>query len=214
MEKEGQVGYTSVEQFSPLIRPINGPSTSNGGIGDWFMANMEKFKELVLYLSEKSVSDKKFGSTKLNKLLFYCDFIAYAELGASITGVTYQRITKGPAPKCMVPVRDEMVESKELAIQPVPLLSGHTQRRPVNLRRPNLTLFSGEEISLVDTILQGFSKFDADQISNFSHGHIGWLLAQDGETIPYGAAYFSNEPLTADEIRRGNEIADARGRAA
>jgi hypothetical protein len=35
-----------------------------------------KMKELILYLASKSEDDPRFSSTKLNKLLFYCDFEA------------------------------------------------------------------------------------------------------------------------------------------
>lgn len=41
----------------------------------------EKFKELVLYLVEKSETDSSFGVSKLGRLLYYCDFAAYVELG-------------------------------------------------------------------------------------------------------------------------------------
>jgi hypothetical protein len=46
-----------------------------------FRFDKEKFKELVLYLAEKCETDPSFGVTKLNKLLYYCDFVAYSELG-------------------------------------------------------------------------------------------------------------------------------------
>jgi len=48
--------------------------------------NQDKFRELVLYLSEKSQDDKKFGATKLNKILYFCDFGSYVKLGQPVTG--------------------------------------------------------------------------------------------------------------------------------
>ena len=49
-------------------------------------ADDRKMKELILYLAARSEDDPRFSSTKLNKLLFYCDFTAYRQLGRSITG--------------------------------------------------------------------------------------------------------------------------------
>jgi hypothetical protein len=37
----------------------------------------EKLRELILYVSTLSKDDDNFGATKLNKLLFYADFLAY-----------------------------------------------------------------------------------------------------------------------------------------
>jgi hypothetical protein len=62
-------------------------------------ADDRKMKELVLYLTAKSKGDPQFSAAKLNKLLFYCDFTAYRQLGRSITGFSYQRMPSGPAPK-------------------------------------------------------------------------------------------------------------------
>jgi|SRR5271169_6899363 len=57
-----------------------------------------KFKELMLYAAEKSVEDPAFGATKLNKILFFSDFLCFGLAGHSITGASYQRLKNGPAP--------------------------------------------------------------------------------------------------------------------
>ncbi len=67
--------------------------------------NEKRFGELLLYISKKCASDPKFGATKLNKILFYSDFLAYAQLGNSITGCEYQKLPHGPVPKRILAVR-------------------------------------------------------------------------------------------------------------
>jgi len=42
------------------------------------------FEELVLYFSSRSDDDPKFSATKLNMLIFFADFLAYAYLGKPI----------------------------------------------------------------------------------------------------------------------------------
>src|SRR5437660_6974881 len=54
--------------------------------------NEVRYKELVLYICQKCATDQKFGATKLNKILYFSDFLAYAELGEPITGFEYQRL--------------------------------------------------------------------------------------------------------------------------
>ncbi|HZQ34888.1 MAG TPA: hypothetical protein VFD32_03070 [Dehalococcoidia bacterium] len=47
-----------------------------------------KLGELILYVAEKSSDDPRFGATKLNNILFFSDFLAFGQLGRSITGAT------------------------------------------------------------------------------------------------------------------------------
>ena len=68
----------------------------------------EKFKELVLYIARKSECDPRFGATKLNKLLFFSDFLAFKRLGSPITGQTYFKLDHGPAPRRMLPLKERM----------------------------------------------------------------------------------------------------------
>ncbi|MBM4416381.1 MAG: DUF4065 domain-containing protein [Chloroflexi bacterium] len=57
-----------------------------------------RFKEVLLYIAQSSENDPRFGATKLNKILYFSDFKAFATLGDFITGATYQRLDRGPAP--------------------------------------------------------------------------------------------------------------------
>jgi hypothetical protein len=54
--------------------------------------NLQKFKELILYFADQSREDPGFAQTKLNKLLYSCDFEAFRRLGHSNTDATYQKL--------------------------------------------------------------------------------------------------------------------------
>jgi antitoxin SocA-like protein len=167
----------------------------------------EKLAELILYISKKSVGDPKFGAIKLNKILYLSDFLAFGNWSEPITGVEYQHLPKGPAPRRLLPVRDEMRSAGILAIQDVPLRSGNVQKRTVNLREPNLKLFSGEQIALVDSVIEDLRDLDAEESSDYSHRFVGYKMTKLGENIPYGSIFISDEPLSAAEITRGQELA-------
>src|SRR6266498_2034018 len=66
----------------------------------------ERLREMILYICAKCADDPAFGATKLNKILWFSDFLAYFQRGVPITGVAYQRLSRGPAPKRLVPVRE------------------------------------------------------------------------------------------------------------
>ncbi|MGO9271436.1 MAG: Panacea domain-containing protein [Terriglobia bacterium] len=171
-----------------------------------FVEDNKKFRELILYISQKCATDPTFGATKLNKILFYADFLAYANLGKAITNFDYQKLANGPAPRTLLPIRDQMIADRELALQQIRLLSGNIQKRTVNLRPPDLTVFTGEEIALVDEVIEAFEKAKAEVVSELSHRMVGWMSVENGESIPYNTIFLSNEELTPAEIERGREL--------
>ena len=173
--------------------------------------NEAKFKELILYISQMCADDPTFGATKLNKILFYSDFLAYANLGEAITYFDYQRLANGPAPRRLLPIRDQMIEDGELGIQEVPLRSGNIQKRTVNLRPPDLSVFNAKEIAQVDEVIRALENVKAEDVSELSHRMLGWKLVGDGESIPYQTVFLSNRPLDETEVERGLELAEQYG---
>ena len=166
-----------------------------------------KLAELILYVSQKCATDPKFGATKLNKLLYLSDFLSFGNCGEPITGVEYQHLRLGPAPRRLVPVRDSLQTAGKLVVQTLPLRSGKQQTRTVNLTDPNLKLFSGREIALVDSVIEDLWNLDAEESSEFSHRFVGWKMTKEGDNIPYGTIFISDEPLSPAEILRGQELA-------
>jgi Antitoxin SocA-like, Panacea domain len=169
--------------------------------------NENMLRELILYISRKCASDPKFGAIKLNKLLYFSDFWAFGRCGKAITEVDYQHIANGPAPRRLRPVRDEMVDKGDLALQHVLLKSGNTQTRTIALRKPDLSEFTAEQIALIDEVIDIFWNNDAESMSHESHADVGWKMTKMNETIPYGSIFLSDKPLTEAEIYRGQQLA-------
>lgn len=79
----------------------------------------KKLAEAILYISKKSEGDESFGATKLNKLLFYSDFMAFGKLGEPITGQDYQKLEHGPAPRHLLPIQNALVQERAIRVEPV-----------------------------------------------------------------------------------------------
>ncbi|MFI5180939.1 MAG: Panacea domain-containing protein [Thermoanaerobaculia bacterium] len=173
-----------------------------------FHFERERFKELILYVSQQCASAPKFGATKLNKILYFADFLAYAETGEPITGATYFALAAGPAPRALVPVREEMKAAGELAVQSVPLSDGRRLERPVNLREPRLEVFKPEQVAIVDRVIERLWEENAEGVSDLSHRMVGWQTTAQGDNIPYESIFFSNAPLTEAQQRRGIQVAE------
>lgn len=167
----------------------------------------EKLVELTLYVAQRCEGDERFGADKLNKILFYADFLAYALHGRSITNHPYRRLPSGPAPKYLVPVREKMKERGVLAIQKRRYFDKE-QERPIALREPDLESFSGAEIAIVDDVVDRLWDKDAAEASELSHRFEGWELAEDGEDIPYETVFVDTRPLTESEKEYGRVLAN------
>jgi hypothetical protein len=167
--------------------------------------NEEKFRELLLFIAKRSERDPRFGAIKLNKLLFYSDFMAYLKLGHPITGQEYFALENGPAPRYLVRVREQMVKSKEIAISRTKTFSGFHER-VLALREPDPRKFEPEEIYLVTQLLEMCSGHSGNDLSELSHRFAGWRLAADKETIPYEVALVGNRKPTQSERLNGVKL--------
>ena len=170
----------------------------------------EKLKELMLYIAGKSGKDVRYGSTKLNKILFYSDFLAYGLLGQSLTGAKYQRLDKGPAPKALVPVRNELI-AEGAATTEDRLYFNWPQIRLVPERPPDLKLFTKEELELVDQVIEWLKDNNGNDVSRISHREKGWNLAEDRADIPYSTVFLSNRKLTKSEIAHFQKVSEKQG---
>jgi len=167
-----------------------------------------KFQELMLYIAKKCEADGRFGATKLNKILFFADFSSYMERGVPITGADYQKLEHGPAPRHLIAARNALVASGAAHEVSRAMLT-RSQRRLVATRDPNLSLFSGEEIAIVDRVIDDLRSMTAQEVSDLSHELPAWKLVDVGESIPYYLALISKEPqpLTDDEVAYGQTVA-------
>lgn len=169
-----------------------------------------KLGELILYVADKCAHDRYFGSTKLNKILFYSDFLAFKLLGEPITGTEYQRLEWGPAPKRLLPVLKSLEKAGSAVIKREMVID-HEQKRVVNLRAPDLSEFSGKQIALVDRVIDVLRDHTNTEVSELSHLNFGWQVARDGETIPYSTILLSKRAPTAAELEHGLKLAEELG---
>ncbi len=165
----------------------------------------DKLRELVLYVCKASEADDAFGSVKLNKLLFYSDFLFYLRYGSSITGQEYFKLEHGPAPRLMLPLMDDMKIDKQLAIAERKY-RGRPQKKPVALKEADLNKFSAREIDTVHQVLRIFQSHNAKEISDLSHQFTGWQLAENRETIPYSSILLHKSELTEQESQWVQEL--------
>ena len=149
----------------------------------------EKFRQLMLYVADRSREDKWFGATKLNKILYFCDFRAYAELGEPITGASYMRLTEGPVPRELLSERRTLIANEDANIERRRVFK-FTQHRLVPTGTVSLSseLFSAEEREIIEDTIGFLCPMTAKEASDLSHDEPGWIMADHKESIPYETA--------------------------
>jgi hypothetical protein len=165
-----------------------------------------KTSQLILYVCRKMADGPEFGSTVLNKVLFYADHTFYVQQGKTITGLTYVKQESGPtpSPKQFSPLRERMINEGALKIKESSYL-GKIQKRPVALATPDLEKFSGKEVATIDEVIEVFKGVNAATASEISHSELGWQVAGMMEEIPPFAYLLSEAELTEDDIKRAKE---------
>jgi len=160
----------------------------------------DKFDALVHYVCAKCEDPSMLGATKLNKILWYSDTGAYLYFGKSITDATYVKQQFGPVPKDVLAAIGRL-KNLGLIIEREAPFFGYPQKQFIALTRPDLALFSADEISLVDTVIEAVCRnHTASSISALTHDHI-WEAAQIGEEIPLFATFASRPgELTESDV--------------
>ncbi|MGH9039778.1 MAG: Panacea domain-containing protein [Acidimicrobiia bacterium] len=168
--------------------------------------NENKLGELILWFAAHLRSEPAGGSTKLNKLLFYADFVHMRTYGHPITGAEYQRLPHGPAPRRLIPVREALISSGSAELVTENYL-GLNQRRLVPLRPPDMAHFSAEEKATIELVFQELGARTGTDLSDRSHLEPVWDLVEQGETIPYEGAFLRVGPPGERVLRHAAELA-------
>ncbi len=155
--------------------------------------NSEKFRELLLYVAYHSDDDPWFGAVKLNKILFYCDFLAFARFLQPITGATYVKLQEGPAPHELLAERRALLD-EGLAEMEYRRVFRYMQQRiiPTGDHGSLSDRFSDGERRLITEVLRFLRPLNGREASEMSHGEVGWILADDRDVIPYESALLMN----------------------
>lgn len=163
----------------------------------------EKLANLIIYIAAKCQMDDAFGATKLNKILFTADFVAHGAWGRSISGATYRKLKNGPVPHELPIVRNRLERESKIVIQERSYF-GRTQKRIIPMITPDLSIFTAEEIQLVDQVIAATGPLNGTQLSEWSHTLRPWLSARDGETIPYVAVFTLKDiPVSSEGLLWG-----------
>lgn len=151
--------------------------------------NIEKFKQVLLYILQKSGAKPNVGLTVIYKLLYFIDFDYYEKFEKQLIGLTYFKNTHGPTPREFKKVIDEMKENEEI-IEVKSKFFTHDQKKFLPHIEADLSLISGQELEMIDDVLARYSDKTATQLSEMTHRDTPWKATENGNDIDYELAFY------------------------
>jgi len=154
--------------------------------------NFEKFTEMVVFFAEKVKPFK----TKMNKLLFYADFLMFKQSCFSISGVRYKAIDMGPVPNNFQSIFEYLYNNEEIDIITTEFPQGYTGEQFIARKnRPfNAGLFTVEELDVLEQVSQSFMQTSTNDMITLSHLEEGWQKnIKNKSEISYTYAFELNE---------------------
>ncbi len=157
--------------------------------------NLEKFKEVLLYILSKVGSKPNVGESVLYKLLYFIDFNYYEKYEEQLIGATYIKNHYGPTPTEFVKIVDEMEKKKQL-VRVKDKYFQYPQRKYLPLVQPDLSKLKATELKIINDVLEKLSDMNAAEISEYSHKDIPWLATDNGQIIDYESVFYREFPYS------------------
>ena len=155
-------------------------------------SNVEKFKEVLLYILEKVGARPNIGETAIYKLLYFIDFDYYEKFEEQLIGAKYIKNHFGPTPIEFKKIADQMMGKGEIE----KVKSKHfqyEQKKYLPRRSADLKILSAQEIQHIDDVLNRLSWKNAKELSEYSHSDTPWRVHKMGEEISYETVFYRDD---------------------
>jgi transcriptional regulator with XRE-family HTH domain len=160
--------------------------------------NLDKFKEVLLYILGKVGSKPNIGETVIYKLLYFIDFDYYEKYEEQLIGATYIKNKHGPTPIEFRKIVEKMIKDKEIEKIKSTYFS-FPQTKYLPWRKPNLSKLKANEMELIEEVLCKLSDMNAIQISEYSHNDVPWLTTENEKEIEYESVFYRTAPYSVRE---------------
>lgn len=166
--------------------------------------NIEKFKQVFLYILNKVGAKPNIGQTVLYKLLYFIDFDYYELYEEQLMGLKYIKNTFGPTPVDFAKIIRNMENDNEVEEVRTKFFDKNMTKY-LPLVEPDLTMLSARELEHINKTLERLSDKTAKELSEYSHKDIPWIGTEDREIIDYDSVFYRNEATSVREYNDGED---------
>lgn len=156
---------------------------------------LNKFKNVLLYILERCAGKPNVGETVLYKLLYFSDFNYYELYEEHLTGAKYRKLPYGPVPQKLNTIIKQMMDDGQLQRVKTDY-HGYPQTRYLPLEKADLTELRASEKEVIDRVIEQMSDWSASAISNYSHKDMPWVASKEGEEINYELVFYRDAPFS------------------
>lgn len=167
------------------------------------LLQVNKFKNVLLYILERCAGKPNVGETVLYKLLYFSDFNYYELYEEHLTGAKYRKLPFGPVPHKLDTIINQMIDKGQLQRVKTEY-HAYPQIRYLPLEKADLTELRASEKEVIDRVIEQMSDWSAAAISNYSHKDMPWLASKEGEEINYELVFYRDAPFSVRNY--GDEI--------
>jgi len=152
--------------------------------------NLQKFKEVLLYVLSKVGGKPNVGEAVVYKLLYFIDFDFYEKFEEQLVGATYIKNHYGPTPVEFKTIVDDMIKNGEV-VKVEGKYFNYPQRKYLPIREPDLTkLKDARELRHIDEVIARLGDKNATELSEYSHEDTPWLVAKENQPLDYEAVFY------------------------
>lgn len=151
--------------------------------------NVNKFKQVLLYVISKVGNRPNIGQTALYKLLYFIDFDFYEKNQKYLIGATYIKNTHGPSPVSFAKISKEL-EKDGLLVEVYSKYFGYDQKKYLITTEPSVSELSAPELKHIDDELERLASKSAKELSELSHIDTPWKVAKDKQVLNYRHVFY------------------------
>lgn len=150
--------------------------------------DIDRVENLISYIADRVDNLYK---TSVNKYLWFIDFENFKENVRSITGLRYAKFQFGPVVEEkryeeIINLLDEKFYKEEIE----DYNSCSVKTKIISRKNYDMSLFTDEEISVIDKVINKLKDMTCSEISDKSHKESGWLNNSINELISYEYAEY------------------------
>jgi putative zinc finger/helix-turn-helix YgiT family protein len=146
--------------------------------------DLERVGQMVVFFAERL----RPPLTKLNKLLWYADFLNFKRSSLSMSGLAYKRLPLGPVPDQYKLLFPEV--ENEGFVRGEPVTYGDHEGTDFEPLVPfDADLFSADERDVLEVVSQRLGPLTASQAVEMSHRERAWQETPPLAIVPYALAH-------------------------
>ena len=155
--------------------------------------------EQITHLVIARMPSEKLGATKLVKIMWLADLMAWRARAESLTGIEhYRRLPFGPVPTQVRAVLNGLVAQKLILEHRVEYYAG-TKKELLSLQDPDLTCLSAEDVDILHRAMDLISPMTAKEASDASHD-VYWEEVPENGLMSVGSASIVSTDIDQDDL--------------